>query len=276
MRSMTCSATQFAAFRMALGLFLLSHFLWLLPYAGELYGPAGMYASTLKTPFPNLLSRLQSSGQTQIFMGVLAVLAALLMAGIGRRWSALLLWYGWACLTNWTPLLYVPSEGLVGWLLLLCALIPSGEAWSLWPRASKGWMMPNGAIQAVWIVLGVGYLASGVDKLTSPSWRDGSAVRTVLNSPIAYWDFVASGARQLPDSLIRPLSWFVLMLEVGYFWHIWRRWTRPLAWAAATAMHITIRATLNLHTVTDPFLVAQILTFDVSWFLSRSENRLPS
>lgn len=275
MRSMTCSATQFAAFRMALGLFLLSHFLWLLPYAGELYGPAGMYASTLKTPFPNLVSWLQSSGQTQIFMGVLAVLAALLMAGIGRRWSALLLWYGWACLTNWTPLLYVPSEGLVGWLLLLCAVIPNGEAWSRWPRASKDWKMPNGAIQVVWIVLGVGYLASGVDKLTSPSWRDGSAIRTVLTSPIAHWDFIADCARQLPNSVVHALSWSVLVFEISFFWLSWSRWTRPLAWIAATAMHLAIRATLNLHTVTDPFLVSQVLILDVKSLLPRRRmNRL--
>jgi hypothetical protein len=232
-----------------------------------------MYSSSFKTPFPNALSWFHSSEQTPLFIGLLGALAALLLLGCVRRCAALLLWYGWACLTNWAPFLYVPSEGLVGWLLLLCAVIPSGEAWSVWPRRAKGWAMPNGAIQAVWIVLGVGYLASGVDKLTSPSWRDGSAIRTVLTSPIAYWDFIATWVRQLPDSVVHALSWSVLSLEVGFFWLIWSCWTRPLAWIAATMMHLLIRATLNLHTVTDPFLVSQILAFDVRWFMSRPQRR---
>jgi hypothetical protein len=47
---------QFALFRVALGLFLATHFFWLAPFAGEIYGPTGMYASVIRSPFPNALS----------------------------------------------------------------------------------------------------------------------------------------------------------------------------------------------------------------------------
>lgn len=265
----SASATQFAIFRIAMGLFLVSHFLWLLPYGGEIYGPTGMYSSTLPTPFPNALEWAQSAEQAQAFIGALAVLATLFLIGCGRRYASLLLWYGWACLTNQTPLLYVPSEGLVGWLLLLCAAIPSGERWTLWPHPSPDWKIPKGAIQAAWIVLGVGYLASGIDKLASPSWHEGSAIRTVLTSPMAYWDLIAREMSKLPGHVIHAMSWSVLALEVGFFWLIWSRRTRPIAWTVMTAMHLGIRATLDLHTVTDPFLIAQILIFDPAWLGNR-------
>ena len=118
---------------------------------------------------------------------------------------------------------------------------------------------------SAWIVLGTGYLASGLDKLSSPSWQEGSAVRTILMSPIAYWGELAAVARGIPDGVIRCLSWAVVSLEIGFFVFIWNRWTRCLAWVGMTLMHLGIRGTLDLHTVTDPFLISQILTFDRVW-----------
>lgn len=267
---MTCTSAQFAAFRVTLGLFLVSQFLWLSPYAGEIYGLEGMYPPEIRTPFPSLLGYFTSDRQVEALLLVLAALSVVFAVGFHRRLAALFLWYGWACLTNRVPFLYIPSEGLVGWLLLLSVAVPSGEHWAIRPHPTPAWVMPRGFLFSAWLVLGVGYLASGIDKLSSPSWQQGTALRSVLMGPIGRWDGVAAVARGLPDAWVHALSWTVVAFELSFIALIWRPGTRLIAWSAASLFHLGVRATLNLHTVTDPFLIAQILTFDVAWLPRRS------
>ena len=272
---LTCASKQFAAFRIALGLFLATHFLMLAPYAGEIYGPTGMYGAAFPTPFPNLLSHARTDEEVRYGVWTLAALGVLLTVGFQRRATSVVLWYGWACLTDRVPVLYVPSEGLVGWLLLLTALVPSGERWSISPRPREGWRLPSQMIDAVWIVLGVGYLASGMDKLSAPSWTEGTAIRSVLTSPISRWDVLAEAVEHVPDLAVALLTFTVLFFEITFLAMIWNRRTRMIAWTMAMLFHCGIRIALDLHTVTDPFLVAQILVFDPKW-IQRGSRRSSS
>lgn len=134
---MTGSSRQFALFRIALGAFLAAHFLALLPYAEELYSPRGMYPSEFGIPFVNIFGIIRSEAQMDSLFVGLAFAALLFAAGYHSRILAVILWLGWASLTNRLPFLYIPSEGLVGWLLLLSAAVPSGEAWSFRPYGAK-------------------------------------------------------------------------------------------------------------------------------------------
>jgi len=259
------SSVQFAVVRVVLCAFLAGHFLSLLPYAAEIYSSEGMYPSEVRSPFPSLLGILDSKLQVEAFFVVSVLASCLFAAGIHRRICAVLLWYGWACLTNRVPFLYIPSEGLVGWLLLLSAAIPSGERWSVRPRPKPEWALPPAYLFAVWIVLGAGYLASGIDKLASPSWQQGTAVRSVLMSPIARWELLAEAAAEAPLWFVQAMSWSVVAAEVSFIGFIWHRWTRPIGWLALGLMHVGIRFTLYLHTISDPFLIAHLLIFDPRW-----------
>lgn len=271
---MTVTSRQFSVFRVALGSFLASHFLWLLPYADEIYGSGGMYPPEVRSAFPSVFDLTTSRAVVELITAGLVVLSVLFTIGLYRRIVAVLLWYGWACLIQRVPFLYIPSEGLVGWMLLLSAVVPAGETWAIRPRPDPDWRPPSVLPISVWVVLGVGYLASGIDKLSSPSWREGTAVRSVLISPMARWDQVEIAVRTAPDLSVALLSWSVLAFELTFFVLIWRNSGRRIAWLAATVFHLFIRATLRLHTVTDPFLIAQILTFDVQWLDSQFAQRV--
>ena len=77
-----------------------------------------------------------------------------------------------------TPfLLAVPADGrralAVGWLLLAHAAMPADRP------------MPPAMHAAAWIVMAVGYSYSGCTKLGSQSWLDGTALRHVLENPLA-------------------------------------------------------------------------------------------
>lgn len=265
LRSLSCSSVHFAIFRILLGSFLCLHFASLIPFASEIYGPRGMYPVALQSIFPSILVLLESELEIRVFFILLCGLSLLLLAGVGRQICALLLWYGWACTVQRVPILAIPSEGLVGWLLLFIAVVPSGEAWSLRPQRSAVWKMPSSLIASAWVVLGVGYLASGLDKLASPSWQAGVAVRSVLTSPIAHWDVLADSARRAPELAIGIASWAVVFFEIAFLPMILFRMTRAIAWFALTLMHLGIRASLDLSTISDPFLIAHILVFDERW-----------
>jgi hypothetical protein len=262
---MTGSSSQFAIFRITLGVFLAVHFLALLPYVEEIYSSRGMYPLEFQSPFFGVFGILQSRTQIGGFFVGLALTAVLFAAGCHRRVLAIVLWFGWASLTNRLPFLYIPSEGLVGWLLLLSAVVPSGEAWSVRPLSISNWKISQSYIFAVWIVLGMGYFASGIDKLESPSWRMGTAIQSVLTSPIANFDWPAKAVRQLPLCVVQAMSWTVVAAEITFVFLIWHRWTRLVGWLMLSGMHMCIRVSLDLHTISDPFLIAHLLIFDTRW-----------
>ena len=158
LRQLVYPSAQFAVFRVLLGIFLAAHFATLAPFGNEIYGRAGMFASSGLSPFPNILNHLTSSTQLDLFFYANTCAAILFASGILRRPVAVVLWYGWACLTNRTPFLYIPSEGLVGWLLLFSAVVPRGEFASLLPPSRSGWRLDSWYRSCAWIVIGVGYL----------------------------------------------------------------------------------------------------------------------
>ena len=169
------SERQVAQIRGLLGAYLLWHFATLLPYAGALFGSAGMLPDVTALPshgmFPNLLalSHLAAPGWF-----VLAGCAASLLFGLGllRRPMSLGLWFVWATLLNRNPFIDNPSIPYVGWLLLAYALIPTERVFRLGGRSDEApWSMPPWLLGAAWLLLGLGYTLSGVDKLASPSWN---------------------------------------------------------------------------------------------------------
>src|SRR5690242_4514244 len=112
------SSNQFGIFRIFFGAYLLIHFLYLLPYAAELFSREGVLPradmNALFGIFPNILAVWDSPYAVTGFVGWMAVLSGLFMLGIRRRWVSLFLWYGWACLFNRNNLISNPSLAYVG------------------------------------------------------------------------------------------------------------------------------------------------------------------
>lgn len=256
---------QFGLFRILLGSYLAWHFARVMPYAEELYGPLGLYPPPVATPFPNLLLLLDSGFALQLFAGAMVALALCLAAGVARPAAALVLWYGWACCVNRIPLLFIPSDGVVGWMLLLCVVSPRGEAFTATGSRNENWRLPGLLAASAWIVLGLGYFVSGLDKLDSPSWRAGTAIRAVLTSPMSTWAGLGELVSSVSHGLLAAGTWGVLAAELSFAFLAIHPLTRPIAWCLVTGMHVAIRLTMELHDISHAMLIAHLLLFDARW-----------
>src|SRR5690606_34884204 len=97
------------------------------------------------------------------------------------------LWFGWAALFNRNNLISNPGVPYVGLLLLMIAIVPDGEPgrWRGRPVAPGDWFMPAAVWRGVWFLLAAGYTFSGLAKLGSPSWVDGTALHHLISNPLA-------------------------------------------------------------------------------------------
>jgi hypothetical protein len=77
------------------------------------------------------------------------------------------------------------------------------------------------------MVMSISYTYSGVTKLVSPSWVDGSARARVLNNPLARPTFVRDFVLATPALALRIASWGALTLELTYVLLALSRLARP-------------------------------------------------
>lgn len=264
------SGYQFAVFRIALGLYLAVHFSELAPYAAELFSREGVIGDASRNPtygiLPNPLERWDSPGFTTSFVVALAVLSLVFALGYRRRLVAVVLWYGSACLFNRNNLISNPSLAYVGLLLLLCAVVPAGEPLVPFRRKREDWFFPAWAFRTAWILLAVGYTASGLDKLLfSPSWRDGSALTHVLELPLARPGFFRELVLGFPFWIRALMSWGALGLEVSFLPLSMFRRIRPWIWLAMIGMHAGIVLFVAFAELSIGMLLVHAFTFDPEW-----------
>jgi predicted DCC family thiol-disulfide oxidoreductase YuxK len=116
------------------------------------------------------------------------------------------------------------------------------------------------------LIAGLAYLTSGIDKLGSPSWLDGSAILHLLHNPLArdwVWrEFLLT----LSPSLISWLTWGTLALEIGFVVLCIFRKARALAWMLIMSMHLGILSLVSFADLTFGMLMIHFFTFDPRWF----------
>jgi hypothetical protein len=278
MRPLTEGAL-FAVFRTLLGVYLTLFFARLVPYGPELFSSHGMLPRAADNPthgyFPNLLAVWDSPANVRLFLALLAILASVFALGVARRWVALPLWYGWVCLCHRNNLIHNPALPYVAWLLLACMLIPAGEG-LLFPGTRQhartqvaGWRCPRVLALGAWLILGLGYSLSGLDKLIhSPSWRNGDALALILECPLARSD-PARLLLALPRPALTVATWLVLGIEIGFGpLALWRR-TRPVIWTAMVLVQSGILLVLDFAELTSAMLLAHLFVLDPAWLLPR-------
>lgn len=261
---------QFAMFRIALGSYLLIHFGQLLPYAEELFGSRGIlgdpHLNLLPALLPNPLWLDGVGGWLPALCLALGMVAAVLIAiGRWRRVACVGVWLVWAWLFGRNNLISNPGLPYVGLLLLICAAIPSGEAWCVKQREDHDWKMPAMAVLTLWVLLAAGYTFSGVMKLGSPSWIDGSAIRDVIENPLARPGWIRNGMLSMPDGILRLMTWGALGLEILYLPLALFRRLRPFIWMAMVAMHLGIVLVVDFADLSAGMLLAHAFVFDRDW-----------
>ena len=268
---------QFAFFRVVFGVYLLVHFMMLLPEAGALFARGGLLSDPSLNlsygAFPSILYVFTDVSQVTLFVGVMTLLSLLVIFGYFRRTASVLLWYGWACLFHQNNLILNPGLPMVGWLLLALALIPKGEGFGFEKREEK-WQMPPMLYWGAWAIAGIAYTISGLDKAMAPSWQDGSAITHLLNNPLARDYFLREWLLSAPEWFRQLLTWATLALEIGFGFLILFSKTRLLAWLMIIAMHLGIISIVDFADLTFGVLMLHFFTFDGSWFQTKAKERI--
>jgi predicted DCC family thiol-disulfide oxidoreductase YuxK len=273
------SSGQFALFRVVFGLWLTWHFATLAPWAAELFSAQGVLADPTLSPlhgiFPNPLVWIGAPSFAVAWCVLGAVLGLLLALGWRRVPVCLALWLVWAALFNRNPLIANPSIPYVGMMLILMALVPDGEAlrWRGRARApGRPWAMPLGVYAAAWLLMAVGYTFSGLEKLQSPSWLDGSAFTHVLQNPLARLGPLRDWALSLPGWLHSVATWGALAAETLFLPLSLSSRGRKWAWSLLAAMHLGLLAVLDFGSISAGMLLLHAFTFDPSWLPARIER----
>lgn len=272
------SGYQFGLFRILLGFYLLWHFYGILPHAAELFSNQGVLAEAAINPtypfFPNPLYLWDTPRAVEMFVTVLFLAAALLAYGVLRRPAALVLWFGWAALFHRDNLIANPSLPYVGLLLLLTLLIPPGE--KLRPKAralpEPSWFVPASVYATAWWLLMAGYTYSGVVKLGSPSWLDGSAFSHVLQNPLARTGWARDLVLALPDGVLQTLTWGALGIELLALPLAFSKRTRPWIWLATLGLQLGILMVVNFTDLTLGMLLIHLFTLDPDWLPARKQS----
>ena len=268
---------QYSVYRLVFGVYLLQHFLGLLPWGPELFSNRGMLTAASASPlfglFPNLLFVIDSPAVVSGLLVVGASAALGFALGWKDRWLALLLWYVWACLFTRNPLIQNPSLPFIGWLLLAHALLPRAPygSWSARGRVDPGggWRMPPAIFAAAWVVMSLAYSYSGFMKLLSPSWIDGSALARVLENPLARPTALRELFLALPAPLLSAATWGALALELLFAPLAVVRRLRPWLWLAMVGMHGGLILLIDFADLSIGVLLVHAFTFDPAWARAR-------
>lgn len=274
------SPWHFALFRIVFGLYLLIHFLQLFPWAGEVFSRDGFLSDPSLNPahglFPNPLAHWDSPLAVQAFLMLGIVAAIFFTAGLKRPWMAAVLWFVWTALFHRNNLTANPSIPYIGLLLGLCALVPTGEPWC-WRRASRPpdshWHMPIWVYHAAWWLLAAGYSFSGWTKLQSPSWLDGTALRFVLENPLARPGLARDLLLALPDLTLMIGTWGALFAELLFLPLAVFRKMRPWIWLALLLMHLTLILVIDFADLSLGMLIVHLFVFDPRWLRPKRPQR---
>jgi predicted DCC family thiol-disulfide oxidoreductase YuxK len=271
------SPYQFSFFRIILGVYLFIHFTSLIPYAAEIWSSNGIFPNPAVNLtygfFPNILYYISSPVGVTIFLSVLSILSVFFMIGLKRPLVSILLWYSWVCLFDRNNLINNPGIPFIGWILLSCAVIPTGEPLSLSkPKTNTKWEMPPILFIGAWVIMSVGYSISGFDKFQSPSWRDGTAIFHLLENPLARDWWLREFMLSLPMLVLKLKTWISLFLEMAFLplaiWGVTRKWI----WLALIVMHCGILMIVDFADLTIGVLMIHWFTFDGAWLKPKEKH----
>ena len=273
------SPYQFSFFRIILGIYLMGHFILLIPFGTEIWSNLGILPEAnlnlTHGYFPNILNLFDDPWMIKGFLGMAVILSILFTMGIKRQWVAIILWYIWVCLFDRNNLISNPGIPFLGWLLLCSACIPSGEPLSLTKRKQKkNWRFPKTIFMGAWIIMALSYTISGLDKMMAPSWQDGTAIFHLLENPLARDWWFREALLMLPMPILKMMTFGILALEILFLPLALFNKTRKWVWATMILMHLGILLVIDFADLTLGMLMIHWFTFDSRWFKGKKREKV--
>lgn len=272
------SARPLAALRIGLAAVLLLQAAMLVVNLHELFGfrgivqwqalpgqpPPEMPTLTLFSQWLVPLGVAPAQSVTVVF-AIYVVSLLLLLAGWQTRTAAVIAWLTHlAFKTTGATSIYGVDE-FAHIALFYCVWMPVGRVWSLDAQgqpAEEPSAEARLSLRVLQFHLCVVYFASGIEKAMGEQWINGEAIwRTLMRPEFAGIDFTWLAG--VPAVAI-ALCLATLVVEIGYPFMIWQRWTRPL-WALQTiGLHVGIAIFLGLWTFALTMIVLNVAALVVS------------
>jgi hypothetical protein len=250
-------AERLAALRIALAAVLLLDVLGTyLPRCQDFFGPDSLGSVAIFENSPTsgpwlLAGRLETPRLPALMIGIWAVVSLLLLVGLGSRFNALAAWALSLIFLNLNPHVHNAGDSIRTIILFYLMVSPCGAAWSLdrwWCRRRQ----PNRGNASVYpwpvclllVQLAIIYFYNGIHKFLGPQWRAGTTLHYVLaDLSLARISYVQLPA---PFWLTRPLTWAVLVWELGFPVLVLYRPTRTVTLLVGVAMHVGIGLSMEL------------------------------
>ncbi len=200
-----------------------------------------------------------------VFLVQVGSLACLLI-GWHTRLAALLAWLAHLTMTATGNASIYGVDQFAIIALFYCVVMPVGEVWSADRAAGRTTGEPSAgarlALRVLQIHMCIVYLSSGIEKGSGEQWWNGEAIwRALLWPTMAFFDF--SWLAQV-TWLAKLICWGTLLVEAGYAFFIWPRWTRRLWLLATVGLHAGIALTMGLVFFSAVMIVLNIAAFGVS------------
>jgi hypothetical protein len=117
--------------------------------------------------------------------------------------------------------------------------------------------------------MAVGYTFSGLVKLQSPSWVDGTAFRHLLENPLSRPGLIRDLLLRVGSGGQSALTWAILALEIFFAPLCLFRVGRMFAWTAMVCAHIGILLVVSFADLSFGMIMIHLFTFDPSWLQAK-------
>ena len=268
-----------ALLRLGLGGLILCQLLWQWRYRQILRGPNGMYPDWLfarELPLqrsPSLFD-VHSELAFDALYCLTIVIALLYLVGWKARWTGICLYVLTWSFFHRNPMLVFGGEKLLlatfpyALLLNTSTVLAVERAQPRHPdlsRDSFAALFHNVGVFCIMAQLSIAYATAGLAKLAGVLWRDGTAVRLVLQTP----EFSLPGITEAladGDLLVRALTYATSAFELGFPLLVWSKRTRWIAQLGAVTFHVAVGALMGLALFALQALVFQLVIADDRWY----------
>lgn len=182
--------------------------------------------------------------------------AVLIFFNIMSRFVSLFCWCLMAIFFLKNLPLYGINHDFIGWLLLAMTTVKIEGAKVYFPKI---------IFYGAWLILGFGYLASGINKIQlTDFWVNGSALQILYSqSPVFNsYEFFNTLAGQ---NILKILTWIFVSAEIFFLVALLNKYTKLLVYITLCAAHVCIATTTQMTEVSLSILIFHLFIFDSRW-----------
>lgn len=267
---------QYSIWRLYFGLYLCVHFALLVPRASELFSDTSRIEGSMGHGFP-YLNELRDVPLLLSSLMAFASCTGLALALGWHDWLAVvLLPFLAAYMYTYASEIGHSSYALIGCLLYAHMLVAGAPYGSMTARGrvdpAGGWAMPRPVWIGAWIVMAASYSITGLYKLGSSSWVDGSALVCALESPLTRHSFLRETLLALPLPLLRAATWSSLAALILFAPTALIRKARPWIWAVMVVLIVVLASVFKVADLSLALLALHGFTFDPNWLSPRGSG----